>query len=205
MKTYPIMLNVAGSLAVVVGAGEVGIRKAQSLLEAGAKVRLVAPNASSADGRLAGAEILTEAYRAEHLAGAKLVFACTDRRELNARIAADARAAGAIVNAADQPEDCDFFAPAVVRDGEVILAIGTGGAAPGLAAMLRRRLEIALPEKIGDFAAALSQLRGELKNLETDTHRRGHILKQLATEDGYALFLRGGIDVLRAEMKKLLP
>ena len=78
-----------------------------NMLAAGARVRLVDERPVSPDG-LDGVEIIQAAYAEEQLAGALLVFACTDDRAVNARIAADARAAGALVNAADQPENCDF-------------------------------------------------------------------------------------------------
>jgi siroheme synthase-like protein len=203
MKTYPIMLDVRGKSCVVVGAGDVGLRKAKGLLAAGARVRLVDERPVSPDG-LDGVEIIQAAYAEEQLAGALLVFACTDDRAVNARVAQDARSTGAMVNAADQPEDCDFFAPAVVAEGDVIIAIGTGGSAPGLAAFLRRMLTKALPQRIGEFAAELAHLRDELRNSCPDNDLRIAAMKTLAGEQGYNAFVDKGRDGLRELLRHLL-
>ena len=195
MKTFPVMLNVQGRLAVVVGGGPVGLRKARSLSQAGARVLLVAPQIKESQVT-SGIEIVRAGYRDDLLQGALLVFACSDDRVLNARIAADARKAGALVNAADQPEDCDFFLPAVVADGEVVVAIGTGGASPALAVQLKDRLAAALPKRIGEFASLLSELRKALKSKVSDAARRGEIMKRLSTEQAYEKFLSGGREAI---------
>jgi len=203
MKTYPIMLDVRRKLAVVIGAGGVGRRKVRSLRAAGADVTLVDPEMP--DGLdLQGAELLTEPYDPAQLEGAYIVFACTDDRELNSRIAADARHAGAIVNVADQNEDCDFFAPATIGDGDVVVAIGTGGASPALAAFLKDRLRGALPEQIGQFADLLATLRGELKDLLDDTVARGEILRQLVSDETIEAFAAEGPAAVRLKLADIL-
>ena len=203
MKTYPIMLNLQGRKVVVIGGGNVGARKARSLMAAGAEVRLIA-KAIAADIDTNDLNVSIEPYRAEHVDGAVLVFACTDDAELNARIAADARAAGAWVNCADQPADCDFFAAATVTDGDVVVAIGTGGSAPHLAGRLKEVVRDALPEWVGEFAAAVSTLRDEVKTQVADSDRRSEILRRLTSADGYETFLAGGESALRAMMQQEL-
>lgn len=201
MKTFPIMLDVRGRRVVVVGGGAVGARKARSLLEAGAAVTLVDPQAGQA---VEGAAIIRQPYRPEQLTGAMLVFACTGDRAINARIAADARAAGALVNAADQPQDCDFYLPAVVADREVIVAIGTGGAAPALAADLKRTLARALPPRIGEFAEEISRLRNGLKGRIDDVGRRMDLVKRLIDGGAYELFLSGGAAALQRKLDEMI-
>ena len=197
MRTYPIMLLVRDRLCVVVGAGEVGLRKARSLRLAGARVRLVDPAAPDEAAELEGVEVVRRPYEAGLLHGARLVFACTDDRAVNSRVFADARAAGALVNVADMPEECDFYAPAVVADGDVTIAIGTGGAAPGLAGMLRSFLAEHLPPRIGEFAAALQELRLLIHATAPDAKLRMRVLKELAGQEGYEAFLKGGPGELR--------
>jgi len=204
MKTYPIMLDMRGHLAVVVGAGEVGLRKVRLLLDAGAGVRLVTDQLPGDLGPLQKNDkltVLNESYRKELLTGARLVFACTNDRQINSQIAADARAAGALVNAADQNEDCDFFVPSVIQEGEVIVAVGTGGFAPAMAAWLRRHLETALPPRIGDFAAALASLREHVRNLEPNANRRMELIKSISGSEGYEIYIQHGQEGLRRRIE----
>ncbi len=202
MTTYPIMLHLAGRRCVVVGARPVGTRKARSLARCGARVRLVDPQAPEAPGE--GIEPLPRPYAPDLLAGAVLVFACTDDAALNARIAGDARRAGALANAADQPDDCDFFVPAVAGDGEVVLAVGTGGAAPALARRLSGELAAALPPRVGEFAAALAAARKLVRRRCDDRRRRRRILTELAGPGGYKLFAAGGRPALLDRAERLL-
>ena len=202
MKTYPIMLDVDGKKAVVVGGGPVGLRKARSLCEAGADVRLITL-AGEAAGDLPGITVISEAYRRELLEGAMLVLACTDDRRLNARVAADARSVGALVNVADEGDECDFFAPAVVCRGDVVVAVGTGGAAPALAARIKQQIDEALPERLAEFAAALADLRHRLKAGKTPAKRRCEIMAELAGEESYQEFLDRGPQALKERLKEL--
>ena len=200
------MLNMQGRLAVVVGGGGVGLRKVHSLLETGADVKLVTDELpDDAPGlKQRGVIVIHKPYCAEFLEGALLVFACTDDRALNAQIAQDAQWVGAIANVADQPEDCDFYLPAVHGDGEVVLAVGTGGAAPALAGQLRDRLAAALPDRIGEFAAALGELRTVLKQRCPQGKRRMEIMKQLSDPASYDAFLSGGEAALREKLAALI-
>jgi len=195
MKTFPIMLTLAGRRGVIIGAGPVALGRARRLAEAGAKITLVAERFDEPID-LPEVECIEGSYRPELLAGAALVFACTDDAGTNARIAADARQAGALVNCADQPADCDFFLPAVVGEGEVVVAIGTGGSAPALAVGLKGPVASALPERVGEFAAALGELRECVKADVADSTRRGEILRTLAGQVGYDAFCAGGSDAL---------
>jgi precorrin-2 dehydrogenase/sirohydrochlorin ferrochelatase len=200
MKTYPIMLNVVGRRCVVVGGGKVGLRKVASLVSAGAKVRLVSAHVD-AHADLAGVEIVTAAYDPAHLAGAVLVFACTDDPKVNSQVCVDARRAGVPINVVDIPHECDFFAPATFADGDVILAVGTGGSAPALAGRLAGELARHLPPRIGEYAAALDQVRQWVHQAIPDLNRRMAIMKSLVAQPGYEAFLAGGVPALMAMAK----
>lgn len=206
MKTFPIMLNMTGRLAVVVGAGEVGMRKVRALLAAGAEVRLIDPVADKVDSGSLPAdrlERIAKQYDPQWMEGATLVFACTDDRATNARIAADARTRNLPVNAADQPEDCDFYMPALCEQGDVVIAIGTGGACPAVAASLRNTVVAAIPPRIGDFVAALAAMREGLKEALPDSADRGRLIKELVQCGGYKIFLSGGDDALRRKLQEI--
>ena len=177
------------------------MRKARSLREAQADVTLVA-EAIPDEADLSGMTVVRDTYRAELLAGAQLVFACTGDRALNARIATDARRTGALVNAADQVEDCDFLLPAVFRDGEVVLAVGTGGASAGLAARVRDRLAREMPVRLGEFAALLGELRKIVKTRVSDPERRREILRRLCEDETFELFGKSGPEPVRRILRE---
>lgn len=201
MRTFPIMLKLTDRQAVVVGAGAVAMRKTRALRDAGARVRLIAPAPPEDVGQ--GVEIVAETYQPTHLAGATIVFACTDDHDLNAKIAKHAQQIGALACAVDQPEDGDFFSPAVVREGDVIVAVGTGGSAPGLAKSLARILGEALPERIGDFATCLAELRRELQNTLPESRQRHTIFRSLTNEETYRAFLADGPEGVRRRLDHL--
>lgn len=204
MRSMPVMLNLVGRRVVVVGAGQVGVRRAQTAIDAGATVVVVEPQKDVATNLPQGVSLLREPYRADLLAGSAVVFACTGDRKLNARIVRDARKAGALANAADQPEDCDFFMPAVAYDGDVVLAVGTGGAAPALARRLARQLAKTMPTRIGEFAAAIEQARTLLKDRLAEPHRRMTLMKALCDESAYREFLANGPSAVMSRLESLL-
>jgi len=197
------MLKMCGRIAVVVGGGKVGLRKAHALRSAEARVRLIARDIP--DGAdIEGLELVKGDYSQNLLDGAFAVFACTDDAELNSQIARDGRDAGAIVNVADKPGECDFFMPAVITDGELVISVGTGGASPALAAELRDKISTVLPPRIGEFASLAGDIRSELNSREISQPQRTKILKNLANEQTLAIFLEGGPDAVRHRIERMI-
>jgi precorrin-2 dehydrogenase/sirohydrochlorin ferrochelatase len=167
---YPIFLDLAGSLCVIIGGGRVAERKALGLLEAGATVRIVGLSFTPELERL-GAEGRIELVRAPcepaHVQEARLVLAATDDRRVNADIARTARALGAEVNVADSPEESSFHVPAVSRRGALTVAVSTGGVSPGTAASIARSIEESLPPGI----APLLELHRDLREVIRKQYR----------------------------------
>jgi len=193
---YPIVLDLGGRRAVVVGGGKVALRKARSLADAGADVRVVAPQLApefAADERL---ECVAAAYAAEHLDGAAVVIAATDDEAVNAQVAADARAAGVLVNVVDRPALCDFLVPSQVTRGDLLIAISTGGAAPSLSRRLRERLEAQFGPDYETLLADLRQVRDRAKAEDIPSGVRRRIFERL-TEDDILAAAREGHDALR--------
>ena len=140
LRHYPIFLDLKDRHVLVVGAGKVALRKTRGLLEAGARVTVVAPECEAEFEDLP-VRLVRRRFRASDLASALLVFAATDDRLTNHRIAIAAKGRGQFANIADSAEECGFLVPARVNRGEVQIAVSTGGESPRLTAELRKKLE----------------------------------------------------------------
>ncbi len=140
LKHYPIFLDLKDRPVLVVGAGKVALRKVKGLLEAGARVMVVAPEWESEFESLP-VRLIPRRFRATDLSGAMLVFAATDDRLANHRIGIAAKGKGVFANIADSAEECDFVVPARLQRGTVQVAVSTGGENPRLSSELRKRLE----------------------------------------------------------------
>ena len=164
----PVMLDLRGRGCLVVGGGEVGLRKAEGLLEAGAAVTVVAPaplaaiEALAASGRL---RLERRPYRDGEAAGYRLVFAATDSAEANRRAADDAEAAGVWANVADEPDLCTFHVPARVRRGALQIAIASNGEAPFAVRRLRQLLERRLAGEWAAWTSAAARFRARVRGL----------------------------------------
>ncbi|HUE31229.1 MAG TPA: bifunctional precorrin-2 dehydrogenase/sirohydrochlorin ferrochelatase [Verrucomicrobiae bacterium] len=159
MRTHPVFLRLEGRRCVVVGGDMPVLAKAKACLEAGAEVTVIAPEVST---DLAGIRRLARAYRPGDLAGAFLAYASARDPELIRRLADEAERERVLLNVIDVPETCTFIAPAVVRRGELQIAIGTGGSSPGLAARLRGELEAQIGPEYAPFVAILGAVRAAL-------------------------------------------
>src|SRR3954447_8361607 len=140
---YPVFLDLKDRPVLVVGAGKVALRKTRGLLDAGARVTVVAPEALPDFDDLP-VRLLRRAFRAADLAGVVLVFAATNDRQVNHRIGIAAKGRGVFANIADSAGECAFIVPARVNRGEVQVAISTGGKSPRVASELRRKLDAIL-------------------------------------------------------------
>lgn len=165
MSGYPIVLDGEALAALVVGGGRVAERKARALLAAGARLRIVAPSISDPLRELARTatrlSMIERAYESGDIADARLVFAATDRREVNARVAEDARRAGVLVNVADDGSLGDFVTPASHERGALLIAVTAGGV-PGAAARIRDAVRRRFDDRYADALDQLGQLRSAL-------------------------------------------
>lgn len=194
---YPIFLDMTNRLAVVVGAGTVAARKIDKLRGAGAKVRVVAREISErveAAAAESGLEVIRENFRPAHVAGAFLVFACTDNPEVNAEVIKAGRAAGALVNRVDSSVDCDFITPAITEHGPVKLAISTGGASPALAKLIRKTLDENLPAELGILADELARVRSAVGERVARAEDRVTIWETLCGEHSRRMLSEMGLE-----------
>jgi precorrin-2 dehydrogenase/sirohydrochlorin ferrochelatase len=170
MQYYPVNLDVKDRNCLVVGGGGVGTRKVRTLLECGARVTVISPEATPELEALAGRGRIqwhARDYRASDLDDTFLVIGATDDQRLNRKIHQDAELAQRLCNIADQPDLCNFILPAVMRQGDLMLTVSTGGKSPAFAKHLRQQLE----RDYGPEYGALLQLMGAIrKRLLAEAH-----------------------------------
>jgi precorrin-2 dehydrogenase/sirohydrochlorin ferrochelatase len=194
MSLFPMFLKLSGRLCLVVGAGRVGEPKIQGLIAVGATVKVVAPEATEEVAQWSRAGQIDwqrRRFEPSDLHGVFLVVAATPSQELNASIYRDAQALGVLCNVVDDPANCDFYYPSVVRRGEFQIAISTNGSSPALAQRLREELEQQFGPEYEAWIEALGRERQRLFALPLDPAERRRILHRMVTRERFEEFVRG--------------
>ena len=164
---YPVFLDLVDKRVLVIGGGRVAQEKLQGLLHAKSSITLIAPKLTKelqqlvAEGRI---DLIQREYRDGDLDGYDLVMVATDDGAVNAAVSAEGRRRKIWVNAADDPVNCDFILPAVIRRGAITLAASTSGTSPALARRLREELEAYLTEEMPALAELLREVRADLRS-----------------------------------------
>ena len=162
MRYYPVFIDLAGQRAVVLGGGRIATEKVASLLEAGAKVTVIASMLSEAIERLVAdgsVDAIRRDYLPGDLAGARLVIDASDDVAINRQSWEEAETSGILINVVDRPAQCRFIAPAIVRRDPLLIAISTSGESPFLASTMRARLERWIGREWGPFTALVGRIR----------------------------------------------
>lgn len=204
MAKYPIFVELGGRRVVVVGGGAVAVRKATSLLEAGARLVVVAHKPSEAMTTLCtnhGAELVRGRYAKQYIGEAVLVIAATDDREVNEQVYRDCQELEILCNVVDEPRLCDFFVPAVVKRGDLQIAIGTEGYCPAYAGHLRKKLETIITEEHGRFLAELERARREIVGQVPSPEDRKALLGKLVDDESFEYFRAHGPDAWRQRVQ----
>jgi len=169
-----------------VGGGQVASRKVATLIDYGARVRVIAPELVPELAGLADAGSIEwgpRAYVRGDLGGAYLVICATDAEEVNRAVFAEADEAGTLVNVVDVPELCTFIVPSIVRRDPLQIAISTGGASPAISKRLRRRLESEFGLEWSDYVRLLGEFRSYVMDRITDESERRALFETLADSD----------------------
>jgi precorrin-2 dehydrogenase/sirohydrochlorin ferrochelatase len=203
-RYYPVSLDIRGKTCLVVGGGEVAVRKVRALHQAGAHVSVVAPEVQPKLRALEGVEIRERAFRDTDLHGVFLVVVATDDPVLNRAVGRDAADLGCLVNVVDCPALSNFIVPATLRRGELSISISTGGASPTLARRIREGLEGQFGEEYADFVDVLAEVRREIFDKVPESERRAGLCRELTDEKWVRLLRERGRDALRTEMLKFL-
>ncbi len=172
MDFLPIFMDVKGRLCLVVGGGEVAVRKAGVLLDAGASVRVVAPEIDERLAAREGVAAIRATFSAQHLEGATLVIAATDDRDVNRQVSELARSKNIPVNVVDDPDLCSFIMPAILDRSPLMVAFSSGGASPVLTRMMRGKLEALIPQNYSRLAAFAERFRERVKTQVTNPAKR---------------------------------
>jgi precorrin-2 dehydrogenase/sirohydrochlorin ferrochelatase len=177
VKYYPLFLDITDRRCVVVGGGDVAERKVGRLLDFGACVVVVGKTLTP------GLETMKKEGRINHIdadydkaliTDAFLVIGATDRDDVNAKISRDGKERGILVNIVDDPDKCDFVLPSLLRQGDLLIAISTGGKSPALAKKLREEMEQLFGTEYQTLLEVMGQLREKLvvKGRSSDENRR---------------------------------
>ena len=165
----PIILDLTGRKALVVGGGRIAYRKAKALADEGAHVTVISPNFVDDFSTMPNATLVQRTYEAGDTEGFQLVITATGNHAVDQLIYDEGNARGTWVNSADDPDRCSFYLAATHRDGNVIVAVSTEGKSPALASHLRNTIAEQLPRNLADIAIELDRQRSEIKDQGVST------------------------------------
>lgn len=205
MGLYPVNLKIGGRLCVIVGGGKVAARKAASLLECGAVVKVVSPALNEEFEAFHGRfDHVARPYHWGDLEGAFLAIAATDDDETNRSVEEEAHGRHVLLNVVDKPAQCNFYVPSVIRRGELLITAATGGELPALSKRLRKQLEAEFPEQWGLAVELLGEARREVISRINDESVKTKCLAELATLDLVPLITGDGPGAAQAEIERCI-
>ena len=185
---FPMFLKLAGRQCLVVGAGKVGEPKIGGLIDSGARIHVVAIEATGQvrDWAAAGKiDLELRAFSTNDLDGKFLAIVATASKHLNQLVYREANERGVLCNVVDVPEYCDFFYPAVVRRGDLQIAISTNGQSPSLAQKLRQQLEVQFGPGYAAWVEQLGETRRLILASDLDTETKSDLLHSLASREAF--------------------
>jgi len=207
MNFLPIFYNISGKSCLVVGGGAIAARKAELLLKAGGKLRVVALRIDERIREMADSHALEfeqREYITDDLTGVICVIAATDEMTVNREISEQAQARGIPVNVVDNPELCSFIMPSMIDRSPVQIAISTGGVSPVLARMLRSKLESCIPGAYGELAALAEEFRDPVKQGLPDVESRRRFWETVLDGKVAELIFSGRSDAARELLRQQL-
>lgn len=193
---YPVVLDLRGRAALVVGAGPVAARKVAGLLAAGAVVTVVAPEAVAEIAEDPDVRWHRRPYRRGEVASYRIAITATNDPEVNRQVGRDGEAANVFVNSADDPVNCAFILPSIVTRGDLQISVSTNGRSPAMAQWARRRLEMLFTDVHARTLDLLSEVRDELRVVRGTSELPGW--DEVIGEELFELVAADRIDEARA-------
>ena len=207
MTFYPVFLNLRGRHCVVVGGGAIAEQKVVGLIEAGARVTITSPTLTWKLEDLASTgaiQVRRRPYQRGDLEGAFLAIAATDDRAANATVWDEAEERGILLNAVDDLPHCSFIAPALHREGDIAVAISTGGKSPAFAVRLRERISALIGREEAEFLNLLGELRPHVAARVPDFKQRTRLWYQIVDSDAVEYVRRGDLAGARRRIDELV-
>jgi len=204
---YPIFLNIVGFPCLVVGGGDVAERKVEALRASGAVVKLISPALTPLLQSLAlNGEInwFPRAFQRGDTVGSQLVISATNHEEVNRQVYEECNSAGILVNVVDDPAKCSFLVPAVVRRGDLCIAVSTGGASPLAARKIREELEDRYGPEYDIYLKLLAAARREALTRHREPEKRRRVFERLNDGNLLSLLKDGRVDAAKELVKKCL-
>ncbi|MCX6346100.1 MAG: bifunctional precorrin-2 dehydrogenase/sirohydrochlorin ferrochelatase [Armatimonadetes bacterium] len=194
MGYYPIIIDLTDKPCLVIGGGGIAYRKAQALVDAGSRVKLISPEVDKRIEALKNVIVVRRVYQPGDLDGYALVFAATGNREVNSIIAHEAAEKGIPINVVDDPELCSFIVPAILRRGDLMIAVTTSGKGPALSKKIKNQLENIFGEEYAPYIALLGEMRERVKELYPTQTEREAAMNRVIDNSEVLDLLRDGRD-----------
>ncbi len=207
MRYYPVNLDIKDRKCLVIGGGDVGTRKVITLLECMASVTVVSPDASEKLLKLAGSDMITlikRSYIESDLEGMFLVICATDDEELNRQVSRDAENLNILCNIADRPEACNFILPALMKRGDLVIAVSTSGKSPAFAKKIRKDLEKQYGVEYADFLKLMGAIRKKLLRNSHEPEEHKPLFEKLINKDIVLLIKNNDADKINSVLFDVL-
>jgi precorrin-2 dehydrogenase/sirohydrochlorin ferrochelatase len=207
VRYYPVNLDIKNKKCLVVGGGDVGTRKAITLLECGAFVTVVSPDVSN---KLLGLSetnsivLKKRAYVESDLNGMFLVICATDNETLNRQVSMDAEKFNMLCNVADRPQACNFILPALVKRGDLIIAVSTSGQSPAFAKKIRKDLEKQYGDEYAQFLKLMGAVRKKLLSTKHEPEAHKHLFEELINKDIVTMIKNCNTDKINSVLFEVL-
>jgi precorrin-2 dehydrogenase len=211
VKPYPIIMSLGGKQAIVVGGGRVGMRKIMGLLESGAQVIVISPKLEqelqelTRQGHIEWVPELFDQALLDRYPEAVLVFGTTDQREVNVAIHKACVDRKILCNIADVPDLCTFIVPAVITQGDLMIAVSTGGASPALARRIREDLEKHFGPEYGKMTHVLGELRKLVLRTGSSPDENKKIFREIVNSEVLAALRENDSERVLDILKAILP
>jgi len=204
LNYFPINLDVCGHRAIVVGGGKIALRKVQALVACDADVVVVSPDFCPELAAMSEITRIGRCYEDGDLCNAVVVISATDSEEVNRRVWEDAQDAGIPVNVVDQPARCTFTVPAVLKRGDILITVSTGGAGPALSGSIRRHLEDVIGPEYAEFLELLKPMRQRVLETHLTFEERAVLMRAMSGQDVLGILRDQGREAAQEHVDNML-